>query len=719
MERGNWDFHNQEALEPEVIDYDATNSDTPSEQDPEEAERNNVHRLDQGDRFWHEALGISGDTDIELTAGQKILGSFFRIPTASDRYTTQREKHKNRPTRITAFGLEASDNPWGSSEEVRFFPFNDDIREQMHPRLASVLEKNAQKTNDAGRFWSDIANHWLTPLSQAIYEHNYSTLKSAEEKRIREYWQEQIKDFSGNSTNFKNNNSQKQKFHTHLIENHILSEEEIKLIENFDEVQESATDSIIETMVKPLKSFSSTRSPEMIVRRDVEKQTKRLFRCRQRDIMKNYRETSDFKYRNAVDRKIRSDWKTEPEALDYFIDRCLGKLDVNNEATRNNLIEEFNKLQEATEKTINLKIKYTEALTLWGTPPKEITDKCRDFRNRTLEKLEARQNEEKAKARREVIEIESTLATNLGASLSQDNLNTQTITLPTGIIVLSPDLSVANTIPASPLEEKILKVLPNQYLEPWLQTWQSYEQHTKQNVTGHAIGDEVASIVGKLVDEYLSTLPDYDKLPEAQLKQLQRNYHFITNRIINTKNGNLNPQFSSAEVSALAQVMPYFGDFISAVKKPAKRSNKTLNSVQNEIKQYLAGERKNERGIDNPPESLIRNGVLNINDLHQLVNQDDPGAELTINLMANCIGISLYGRLKGDERKTFEDMIGDRANVSRKSFFQAFDVMIYDSARREGLMKRILFVSYFGQYLTGNAPKEFNDLINSIIGKTK
>lgn len=759
--------------------------------------------LAQGAGFWREALGMPEQVNLGLSTRQVILGTFFRKPGESDSYPEKRPIYRTPASgKVTAFGLQLPDRMEGISEKVDFYPFNDEAREEIHECLVDRLEeKAAEEGVDKGSFWGKEADFWLTPFRQAVFEFNYAEAEAAAEAKIDQYWQKETENFSGNSINFRDDEGQRDRFHSHLIESGILTKDEIELILNFQETQKKAIQTIADEIVKPVLpqyesfrrdyreaeeeyaravklynahnksgvplSISPSRWQTQVrtnYRGQLEKQGRRLGQIRRRlesyieaakttpedekldkpptlpglmpapeylvtskirgeiaDLTRSeirratreYRERSDFKYRETVANRMDNGGKREPEPIDEFIEGCMWIMGTDTPDSRNGVMACFDEFKSEIGEFLRLRTTYTEAMTLWGPPPKSVLQKCRRFREDTRRELSDRQPEIATNSYLEAVSVETDLAVKLGMVPAEESAGVRVAILPTGIVAQGEE---RYTMAVSPLEERILTALPEKYRSTWERTWKIYGgEPVKGQEVDRDTDREVARIVRELVEEKLRDLAQDTQLPETELLEMQKKYHFVVNQLINGKTGEVNPQLSADEIAALKRVMSYFGSFISAVKKPMTSQKTSPQKLQGEIKNYLAGMGpKNERGRLMPPQSLFRGATLNIDDLRQLVEQDKAGAQLTVNLLANCIGISLYSMLKPDERNEFDRMVGKKADVSQRSFYQALGNRVDDPQQRRELMKRVLFVSYFGQYITGKASAQFNDLMAKI-----
>ena len=263
-------------------------------------------------------------------------------------------------------------------------------------------------------------------------------------------------------------------------------------------------------------------APTRLIDDKVQKELGDISRYEQGKYIDDYSEESDFKYRETVTRKLRYGGKKVPRSPDVFIDDSLEILGVKEAANRDEIIGSFTEFGNALKRFNQLQVIYTQAETLWGPAPIEVRRDCREFQKQVRQELEDKQPAELERSHKEALRIEADLAASLGLISLSESESTQIIALPTGMVATlsgRPTRSLA----ISPLDQRILRALPNEYRSNWKQIWQTYENQNSKN--DRINNSRVARAAGRLVEEYLCFDAQSKELPESKLVDLQRRYH--------------------------------------------------------------------------------------------------------------------------------------------------------------------------------------------------
>lgn len=178
----------------------------------------------------------------------------------------------------------------------------------------------------------------------------------------------------------------------------------------------------------------------------------------------------------------------------------------------------------------------------------------------------------------------------------------------------------------------------------------------------------------------------------------------------NKESGHLSPQLNSYDVSLLSDVMSYFGRYISRVDKTESWRQESAQITRKQIKNYLAG--------GNSTTSILNAGgdnlVLNLSAFEQVLDSVSGNQAEAANLLSAGIAVGIYSRLSKEMTEKFSGLIGNKANISKMSFFRAYGQKIDNPVQRRKLACRTFFVSEFNKYIAEQSDNEMHDFFENI-----
>lgn len=325
--------------------------------------------------------------------------------------------------------------------------------------------------------------------------------------------------------------------------------------------------------------------------------------------------------------------------------------------------------------------KHRKAEVVWGSTPAELVEK-------TGKKIQAMKDDyQNYKVNQSYTEAKNNIDS-LKTTLAQANSNEdfeKVFWLPTGFIGKTQEGRLSTRV-ISPLDSKILALIPDNLQKIWHGVWGQYDKKLLEGFN--------RSMRKELNQELSQSFKDGGAKPyEQHLYELSEQYKFELPPTINESNGVLNPDITEDSVGIIDEVIQPFSKYITGIttERPFGGYH-NISAIQKQILDYLSGAAKL------PPAVVYSDGKLNLAQLSFLA---DTASNLSMtSLVTTSIGLDVYSNLSSNLQEEYRALYPpQKTRISEVTFNRLYKRRIPSAIERRKLISRLLFASDFKKYI--------------------